>query len=390
MQKGKRWLAAIAFAALLVLTGCWDRKEIEELGIVLGVGFDKKDKQIASLHCFALPKASSEKGAVKTGNFANVHSVGDLVFDNVRTLTKGSVRYPTYEHLKIIVISEELARTVDLKNMIDFLLRNPEARRSTKVIISKGKASDMFKEAAPLEPIPALKLSELADTAIRSADMAPRMILGELSAKLTSKTSFIVQETEMVPNVGARITGAAVIKGDTGKMIGSLSEKETEGLGFILEENKKNSGIVKVPGQEGGKPFVYEFRKVRSSIVPVVSGDQISFTLSIESEGKLREDWRIPGNAFDNHFIKQSEKATEETIKQLTEAAIHKTQKEFNVDVVGFGKKLSIHSPKLWKDMKENWETSFSAMPVDIQVRVKIRDYGNRGSKAADDAREAG
>lgn len=381
MQKGRRFTGWLVLA-LLLLTGCWDRKEIEETGIVLGLAFDKQNKQIETLHCFALPKSLSERGGSGTKNFVNLHNEGDLVFDNVRALAKGSVRYPSYEHLKVIVISEELARTTDLRNMLDFLLRNPQARRSTKVILSKGKAEELFKPVTPLEPVSALKLSELADASSLTLEMAPRMILAEMSAKLVSKTSFVVQRGEIVPHAGAQLSGGAVIKGDTGKWVGSLSAKEMAGLHFLLKDNHVKSGIVEVEDPAGKEPpFVYEFRKIRSKMEPRIKDGEISFTVSIETEGKLREDWRTSGSAFDNSFIRHTEERTAERIKEMTEFALAKVQKELQADVAGFGKKLSIHSPQVWKSVKEDWETVFSAIPVEVQVRVSIRDYGNRGTK---------
>ncbi|MDQ1912657.1 Ger(x)C family spore germination protein [Paenibacillus sp. GD4] len=345
--------AGISCLLMMMLLGCWDRKEIDELGIVLGVAFDKQSNQISTLHTFALPKTSSEKSDVKSEKWVNLENTGDLVSENVRGLVKSSIRFPTYEHLKVIVISEELGRSVPLKQMTDYLLRNPESRRSVKLVVSKGKAGEMLKVTSPLDMNPAYKLSEIADRSEQLLELPPKTTLGEVSSKLTSKTSFYVQRSELNANREAVLSGAVAVKGTTGKVIGSLTEEETRGLNFILPNNNKKSAIVKVFDPESEQQFIYELRKIRANLIPVVQGKQISFVVSVQTEGRMREDWRLQGNAFDSRFIKQSEKAAADTIQQAVKALLNKTQKELGADIAGFGKQLSIHYPRTWKEVAD-------------------------------------
>ncbi len=121
---------------------------------------------------------------------------------------------------------------------------------------------------------------------------------------------------------------------------------------------------------------------MKSRIKPQVKGGRISFTVDISTEGKLREDWLLPGNAFEQEFIKKAEKVTEKEILRLAEKALAKTQKDFKVDVAGFGKRLSIHYPQVWKEVKKEWDNQFSNVPVEVKVNVHIQEYGTRGTKS--------
>ncbi|UUZ84897.1 Ger(x)C family spore germination C-terminal domain-containing protein [Paenibacillus sp. P26] len=192
------------------------------------------------VHSLAVPKAFAAKEKGKLKNYVNVVSEGDVVFKNVRDLAASLVRYPTYEHLKVVVISEELARTFDLRKVMDFLLRNSETRRSIKVMISQNKAKDVFEPVPPLESNSALKLSELADAASQTLTIAPKLKLGEMSARLSAGTSFVMQRVTMTKQ-GAKLSGGAVIRGSDGKWIGWLDENAMQGLNLMLKGTREGT-----------------------------------------------------------------------------------------------------------------------------------------------------
>ncbi|BBH22364.1 germination protein [Paenibacillus baekrokdamisoli] len=381
---------------LIPIMGCWDRKEIEDVGIVLGIGFDKPAKGITEqgekgtirgkhpimmIHHIAIPEQFSTSGGGKSQkNYINLISKGDLVFENIRKLSTRTARYPSYEHLREVVISEDVARTIDFNNIINFLMRNSETRRSIRVMIAKGKARDVFEKEGSVRN-PALELRELAENYHNSFSMSPEMKMGDMSENITGKISFVIQRVDSSKKE-TKIAGAAVIKGKTAKMIGWLGEEETAGLNW-LKGQKKAAGIMEGVESKSGEMIVYEVRSMTSKIKPLVKGSKISFTVEIKTEGKLREDWVDPGNAFDPNFVNRAEQAIEISIKKAAERALTKTQKKFKVDVVGFGKKLSIKYPKTWKKVKKDWDESFSEIPIEVKVKTEIQEFGTRGTKKA-------
>ncbi|AMA72993.1 hypothetical protein ACH33_09065 [Aneurinibacillus sp. XH2] len=398
MKKTKRTFMFSLLLSLIMITGCWDRVELEDIGIVLGVAIDesatkaakkqekeelkgqaKERKHILMVHHFIIPQEVEGKTITgKNKPYSNVVNEGETIFEIVRELSTRVARPPNYEHLKVIVISEEIARSTDLRDIINFFLRNPESRRTIKMLIAKGKARETFEKKPPIMANPALKMAKMIENTKKTLRMAPEMTLGDMSEKLTSETSFVMQRV-VTSKTGTKVAGATVINGKTHKMVGWLGEDEMEGLNWMSGKGK--AGIVKGTDQKTGKTMVYEVGKMRSRIKPKVQGNNISFTVDIETEGSLREDWLEPGNAFKENLIKRAEKAAEMEIKRLTQKALTKTQKKFKVDVAGFGKQLSIYYPKVWKEVKKDWDKHFSKIPVDINVKVQISEFGTRGTK---------
>jgi len=138
-------------------------------------------------------------------------------------------------------------------------------------------------------------------------------------------------------------------------------------------------GLVKGFDEESGAPIVYEIISAKSKIIPHLKGDQISFTIKIQSEGRIAEHWVLSDKAFDNQFLKKAEKVFEKEIERLVRKALDKTQHEFQTDVSGFGNKLRIDYPKVWQKRKKEWDQTFSEVPITCEVNVSIKDYGTSG-----------
>ncbi|TKG99302.1 spore gernimation protein GerC, partial [Peribacillus simplex] len=75
-------------------------------------------------------------------------------------------------------------------------------------------------------------------------------------------------------------------------------------------------GVVKSFDKETGQPIVYEIETMKSSIIPRVKGNSISFVVNIESEGRLSENWVVSGDTFKNEFLKKAEKSSEKEVKR--------------------------------------------------------------------------
>ncbi|HJV45002.1 MAG TPA: Ger(x)C family spore germination protein, partial [Bacillota bacterium] len=320
----------LAFLLLVLTTGCWDQREIEDIGIVLGLAIDKPtkgDQKLLMTHHLIVPQnMSGKKGGSNQKPYANLSIEGNTLFAPVRELTNRLGKPPSYEHLKIFTISEEIAQENDLRQFINFLLRNPESRRTVKVMISKGPAYKIFELKPPIINDPALKMLELNRNTKMTLTLAPDLNLGTVSAKLSGKTSFILQRIESFKNEST-IASAAVISGKTGKMVGTLTSSEVEGVNWLLGKGQGKGGVVESLDDKRRERIVYEIRDLKTKIIPVIKDGKLSFTVNIKTEGSLREDWNLPGNSFDEKLIKVYEKDTERKIKETAQKALNKIQK---------------------------------------------------------------
>ncbi|MGF9914195.1 Ger(x)C family spore germination protein [Paenibacillus ehimensis] len=386
-----RLLSAVLF--LVFMTGCWDRVEIEDVGIVLGIGFDmpanqengmregkqSKPERISMIHHLAVPKQFAVKeGGSGQKDYINVVSEGRVVFDNINGLSTRLSRTPSYEHLRVILISEEVARSFDLKNIINFLLRNPETRRSIRVLICEGKTKNEL-EKKGIVANPAINLRGMTEGYRKTLRMPPIMKLGEMSENLTKKENFVIQWVSAA-HEEATISGAAVIRGKDAKMAGWLDEEETVGLNWLKGERRR-SGIIEGTDPKSGASIIFEVHKIARTIKSKPKDGHISFDVEIKAEGRLREDWVDLDDAFKEEFISRAERAAEAAIQTSIKKALVKMQQKLMLDAAGFGKRLQIEYPRVWSKVKGKWDPMFSECPINVKVNVRITEFGTRGSK---------
>ncbi|CAH0216274.1 Ger(x)C family spore germination protein [Priestia megaterium] len=390
----------ILFSVFLLfpLAGCWSSHEIEEQSFGVGVAYDKVKESIAekefdeqgegytkknlitSTYQLITPQVASsttKQGGPQQKSYVNISETGDSPFQMLRELSLRSDTPLTSPHMKVMVISEALARAYSLEQLVDQTLRNNDFRPSCLVFISKGRASDTLESKTPGE-IPAFHLYGMIDNTYRTMRILPPMQLIKLASKIQTGSSFLLQNV-LSANGEIKFAGAGIIKGKTNKMIGFLNEEELDGLTWITGKGK--GGLVKSFDKNTGQLIVYEIESMKSHIQPHVKGNDISFDVHIESVGRLSESWVTSGNSFNNQFLQKAQKTSEKKVKYLVRNAVGKMQTKYKVDVAGFGNQLRIKQPRTWMRVKENWDQTFSQVPINYDVKLTIKDYGASGSK---------
>ncbi|SIS08125.1 spore germination protein [Peribacillus simplex] len=389
-------LVSLPVLLLLFLTGCWSSHEIEEQSLGIGLAFDTGKKTfvekelneqgdgylrkdlLTSTYQIITPQVASST-TKQTGpqkkSYVNVSQTGDSVLQMTRELSLRSEQPLTAHHMKVIVISEELAKSYGLEQLLDLNLRDNDFRPSCLVLISKGRARNTL-ETKTAGEIPAFRLVGIVENAYRTARILPPMSLIKIESKIKSESSFLLQNVLSV-NGQVKFAGAAVIDGKTHKMTGFLNEEELEGVTWITGKGK--GGVVKSFDKETGQLIVFEIESMKSTIIPRVNGDNISFDVNIESVGRLSETWVNQGNTFKNEFLKKAEKSSEKEVKRLVGNVLEKMQREYQVDVAGFGNQLRIEHPKVWNKVKKNWDQTFSETQINYDVKLTINDYGTSG-----------
>ena len=390
-------LVLLSVFLLVPLAGCWSSHEIEERSLGVGVALDKGkesmiekefDEQgggyarknlITSTYQLITPQVASsttKQGGPQQKSYVNVSETGDSAFQMLRELSLRSDTPLTSPHMKVMVIGEALARSYSLEQLVDQSLRDNDFRPSCLMFISKGIASDTL-ESKTAGMIPAFRLSAMVENAYRTTRILPPMPLIKLESKIQSRSSFLLQNV-VSANGEIKFAGAGIIKGKTNKMIGFLNEEELDGLTWIIGKGK--GGLVKDFDKNTGQLIVYEIESMKSHIQPHVKGNNISFDVHIESVGRLSESWMTSGGTFNNQFLQNAQKTSEKKVKHLVRNVLEKMQKEYQVDVAGFGNRLRIRHPRVWMRVKENWDQTFSGVPINYDVKLMIKDYGASGS----------
>jgi spore germination protein len=394
MHKSRPILQAILILSLLMTqTGCWSSKEIEDLAVYVGLALDsglptsteqeledrgstysKQNKVTATIQIVPVKSPTPNKEAKgKASAYLNTSETGDSVLEIFRQFSIRRDRPIIGHHLKIIVVSSKLLRQVNIKQLMDFVLRDNDIRPSTKVFLSSGVARNTLTTARPGE-IPAFHINEMIRNQYRTSKVMSPVILSKLDALMHAKKSFILQNI-IEANGEVTFSGAGVIKGDTGHWIGNMSQEDVECISWLTNEGK--SGVIKAI-DEKGEPITYEIKSMKTDVKAKTDSDgELSFQVHIRSEGRLSEDWNIEGNPSIPSYQEHTKMLFAKKLESMMNHLMLTMQTKYKADVADFGEAVRIQRPRKWQEVKSKWDHAFSQTPVSIKIDLEITDFGS-------------
>jgi len=380
---------------LTLLSGCWSSKEIEERSVYVGMAIDVAEESAEEKKLNAqggatpiepaitatiqiVPVKSVEggkQGGESNGEvkkYLNNTQTGDSVFEILRAYALRRDRAVIGHHLKVIVISTELAEKVEIENLLDFMLRDNDIRPSCMIFLSRSKAEEALYSNQPDE-IPAFHIVDMVRNKFRNNKIMKAMTLTTLDQYMHSKQSYMLQNIAATKGE-TEFSGAGIIKGSTGKWIGNLDQEDVSSISWIIGES--GGGLIKTKNEKG-KTIIYEIKSAKSKITPKVKGTDISFHIDIKTEGRLIETWSSDRDSSEMPILLEAQDAFVKKLDESLQTTLNKLQKDYKVDVAGFGKRLRITHPKVWKRVKDDWDEVFSRSKVTYSIDLKITDYGS-------------
>lgn len=371
----------------LVLTGCWDRRELNEIAITLALGIDKVDEEFQLTAQVVVPSEVSMKQSSGRSTVTLFQATGETIFEAFRKMTIDSPRKIYPGHLRMLVIGEELAKA-GVGESLDLLSRDWELRSDFYVVVAKDKtAAEILNVTTPIESIPANKMFNTLKTSEENWAVTKGVTLDELlgdfitdgkDAVLTGIQVFGNQEVGSSKQNVESITPAAQIQYDylavfrQDKLVGWLNESESKGYNYIIDSVKSTVASISCP--EEGKVSI-EVINSKSELKGKINKGKPEVNVTIDVEGDVGAvECHI--DMKDTKTIDALEKSYEKELKEIVHQTIETLQKQYKSDIFGFGQAIHRSNPKTWKKIKNQWDEEFTELTVNVEVDMKIRDTG--------------
>lgn len=378
----KKQISTLITISLLctILTGCWNRRELNNIAITFALGYDTtKDGDYMLTTQILSPGQSKQKysggqDSTAQGVFT-VISKGLTPFESSRNASRQSARRLYIAHNKIIVIGEETARS-GIFPILDHWYRDIEGQPLTNILIAKDKASEIIEAGSPVEKIPGLAIEELIKTSYATSRVGT-VTLYEIMKTITSKTNgSYAAGIETVQYKNEKITKlnrTAIFKKD--KLVVWFGDKESRGLLWILAKVKGGSITVSSP-EDDTKEIGLKIIRESTKVTPTIIDGKPIINVKIKEEGiiAVQGDPKLDLNKPDTLKKLENEKA--KAIKDEVNSALEKAQKQLNVDVFKFGEAFHRKYPREWKALEKNWDEEFKKLQVKVDVEAKIRRLG--------------
>ncbi len=374
-----------SFLVLILLSSCWDAVNIEERGFIIGMAIDlsedgKKDGeyQLTLTNQFAVPPGlgtPSQGGSGGDKGFMNISSSGTSLYAIAQDLANQTNKMPFFEHLKVVIVSEEVAAIPELfANVMDVFIRNRDTRRGIKVIIAKGKAMDILNIQPENEQVPARYINKILENSLsKTGEMKPVKV-GDIHEFLLLRNSFVLSE---VSSDGTKLhfEGGSVYKGSDNKVIGSLNKQDM--LGYELITGQAVQGPIVFTYKD--KLTAYSIREANSKVkIKVTDPENIDIHVTIKLEGEIQETF---GKVIiqDKGVIQALEKEISNKVTEIANQSIEKAQQEIGADIFNFSENLHRHHYKIWKKINQDWdhgENYFSKSNINVTVKTEVRSDG--------------
>jgi germination protein, Ger(x)C family len=382
-MKSVKSLILLLFIIILIpcsLCGCWDKKELNELAIVLGVGIDKAKTsndiemtvQIEKNGGSQSSSSSSSTGNQSNGsNYFNVKDIGKNVATIFGDYSHQLSRKMYIAQNQVIVFGEGMAKE-GIRNSMDYFLRNYQGRLNVDVFVAKGRAGDILALNPTMGNIPAFEISQLIDAQVANSE-STKLNVADLMTDLASSTkSMVAPYLDIMNDEGEKhfaISGSAVFKGD--KLVGELDKNETRGYLWVINKVENGKITVAVLNEQA----VLQISKAESQIVPVIKEDgSILIKVNVTEEGILSSQTGSVSLGTPEN-MKLLENAEVNTIKAEILRTLNKTR-EMGTDIYGFGESIKCRYPKQWNSIEANWNKLYKKTDVQITVTAKLRGNG--------------
>ncbi|MCH1624232.1 Ger(x)C family spore germination protein [Fredinandcohnia sp. SECRCQ15] len=367
---------------IILLTGCWNRVEVNDIAIVTAIGIDltEDDKLLLSIQV-AIPvklgPTSGSQGGSSNSTFV-VSETGDTISEAYRNIQGKISRNIFFSQSRVLLIGEDMAKK-GISNIIDFHSRYNEPRINSFIMFTKGQASELINNMPQLESISAEETKELAKIgaglSVYIRDFM-NMLLTDGKEPVAPQFSLtpLEENTKNKSREGQEINGAAVFKGD--KLVGWLDKTETRGLLWIRNEIETGVITINIPEDQGGGNISFEIIRVDSKIKPKLQNGEINLSVDVTSELSIMEnDSKL--NVDQTQVLDELEKYVENEIKDRIQLVVDIAQKEYQSDIFGFGQAVYKKYPKEWNvALKNNWDQTFEQLEVNITPKVFIRRIG--------------
>ncbi|MBD8028525.1 Ger(x)C family spore germination protein [Ureibacillus sp. Re31] len=361
---------------VIFLSGCWDKKELNEIAVVMGVGIDKVEEgyKITAQVIKPPPKENGSTSGSELPTWS-VTATGKSVLGTIRNLNELSPRRLYWAHLQIIIFGDAMARE-GITPATTWFERDRDSRAGALITVTPGTAEDLLNSKIELGDVPAKSMAELIDGSemrgINALDVQLRDLMSILSTPGIELTLDVIRPKEIRGQVETfEVDGVAVF--DQGKLQGYIYGPETTGTQIM--NSKLNYTIIEGKCPKGGadEVFAFQITDFQSKVKPKLKGDTITVNVDVTLEGNLL-DQTCGIDLLQPEQSKLVEKEITHFIKKNIEGEF-RIAKEMNSDIYGIGRDLRRYHPDYWAKISDS-SAYLDQVKFDIKVESEVRRSG--------------
>lgn len=363
----------------LLMTGCYDYKEINTLAILSATSIDYQNGKFIVVAQEINPQAPDKTAVIQAPFFLYTGS-GNSLQEAYREITTKSSKFLYSHHLQLLLISENVAEE-KLSEILDFYLRNPAIRTEFNVLLYKG--DNPLDIITPINDVSSSSILETIETNMKYLGTSKLITFNELVDNYLKIGEELVlpvvkvnnsnKEGNTLDNVNSsqvkesyELDNLAIFKDN--KLIGYLNKEQSLGYNYI-KNNIKNT----VFSYECSKNSYITLEVVDSATK--ISSKKNEIKIELEIMGNINESTcRI--NLEKESNLKKLQKDMTNSFNNRIENTINEVIKEYNSDIYGFLDMIYKNDYEYYKKIK-NDKNYLNNLKITVNSKINIKSSGN-------------
>jgi len=226
------WMILISF----LLSGCWDRVDIDLITFPLALGIERSPEGGGyKVYAQVAESKISGQGSSAETQFKVLESEGETISRALTSMAERIQQYISWQHTKAVVVSEDLART-GLKEIYESLSRYQEFRLTMYTLVTKSNIKELFEVRPVAETTLPTQFQAVKPVKDRTSEVIPVMLRQFATDMFLQGENPVHGRVELVANGKKKelqFAGGAAFRKD--KMVGWMSNHDALAWLFIRE-----------------------------------------------------------------------------------------------------------------------------------------------------------
>lgn len=361
---------------LLITTGCWNYRELNESAIATGMAIDysKGEYEVSLLIANAKSKEETKS------EITIVSGKGNSIYEAIKNISLSSPKDIYISHLSVVIISSDIAKN-GLNKVFDYLLREPQSHQNFDILIAKeDSAKDILSVINPLADYPSqnitstIKITEQLQARITNSNFI-KFVSKILEKGINPVSNSIIligkdgtkkeQQENSITNAYTKLDTLGIFKND--KLLSWADEDESIGINMLLGDI--NQLYLSIPCSKDNNIVIsISNYKIKNNI------SKHKIDVDINMDGTLNEvSCNI--NLENKKNISKIKKDAISQLKTYTYKAIRKAR-IYETDIFGYGNLIYKKYPRYFNNIN-NWDNEFKKLNININIKLNLK---NRGS----------
>ena len=362
----------------VLLAGCWDNKEVQDINYITALGIDyKEDQYIIYVQMLDFATIARQEGTkqTETAPMWVGRGTGSTLSDALIDLYTANQQRISWGHVTALVLGESVLVPERLSQVFDMTNRSQEIRYTKWIYGTKDSMEDLFTVSPFFQLSPLHSLLHEPQESYRQVSFirpiqfvnfirlyredAATVVLPSLHITTANWTENLKQHPLL------EVNGAFLIQHQTLK--GWMQRSDLAGIRWLSTPETRASLVVFSGIKAAGSIYL---ENPKSAIEIIREGEEVYYRIKLNVDGMVQ-------NIYQKTRIGEMKKLTEASLREeirntfLKTAAIH-------ADPYQLGLQLRRADPKLWDELRKEKREMHQASLREIDVQVSLRYWGQR------------